>query len=366
MKNTQRAARLRAGLMSIVLLGAAGLAGEATAQLDSTGGGRGNRIEGKTKFLPLPYLDYSRSLGGAIGAIPMLMFNPVDKDKVSPSSIVGAFGMYTENDTWLGLGFTKLFFKEDTWRITAAGGTGSVNFQFFLKDPLPIEVPYNTAADFALARLERRIWSDLFLGVSYTYTKYDTTTDEVPGTLTNTLHGLGANASFDRRSSVWYPRSGFYTEAKYRTYPGGLGNEFESDVLELEYNHYLPFTEDRDVLALRAYVGAGLGDLTFNQQFIVSGSDIRGYTQGEYRGNSMLAAQAEYRWNLWGRFGLVGFAGVATVFESFNEDDNGKLLPGVGAGFRFTAEKRTNMNIGLDVAAGNGDWGIYFRLGEAF
>ena len=69
---------------------------------------------------------------------------------------------------------------------------------------------------------------------------------------------------------------------------------------------------DRDVIAARGVVGLGLGDLTCNQQFIVGGrQDIRGYTQGEFRGNYMVAVQGEYRWNLATRWGLVGFLGVA-------------------------------------------------------
>ena len=54
------------------------------------------------------------------------------------------------------------------------------------------------------------------------------------------------------------------------------------------------------------------------------------------------------------------------MFEAINESDDGKLLPAVGAGFRFTAFPDNHMNVGLDAAVGDGDWGIYFRIGEAF
>jgi outer membrane translocation and assembly module TamA len=110
----------------------------------------------------------------------------------------------------------------------------------------------------------------------------------------------------------------------------------------------------------------GLGELDFNQQFIVKDKDIRGYTQGGYRGNYLLSLQGEYRWNFHPRWGAVGFAGVATVFKAINESDNGKLLPGIGSGIRFRAFPETNFSVGLDVAAGIDDWGIYFQIGEAF
>lgn len=45
---------------------------------------------------------------------------------------------------------------------------------------------------------------------------------------------------------------------------------------------------------------------------------------------------------------------------------NGKILHGVGDGFRFVISEETHINVGLDVAKGSGDWGIYFRIGESF
>ena len=57
---------------------------------------------------------------------------------------------------------------------------------------------------------------------------------------------------------------------------------------------------------------------------------------------------------------------MATVFEAINEKDSGKLLPGVGTGFRVTVDEETKMNVGMEIAVGLDDWGIYFRLGESF
>lgn len=62
----------------------------------------------------------------------------------------------------------------------------------------------------------------------------------------------------------------------------------------------------------------------------------------------------------------IGFAGVATVFRSINESDNGNPAPGIGTGIRFRVFPETNFSVGLDVAAGREDWGLYFQIGEAF
>ena len=76
-------------------------------------GGEGNRIEGRTKFMPLPYINYDRFIGFSVGALPILLYNPVEKDTLSSYSVAGMFTMYTTNDTWFVMGFTALFLDED-------------------------------------------------------------------------------------------------------------------------------------------------------------------------------------------------------------------------------------------------------------
>ncbi len=331
-------------------------------------GGTGHRIEGDFKFMPIPYINYSRSVGFQLGGLPMAMFNPVKNDTISPSSVAGLFGMYTSNDTWMVMGFGRTHLDEDNWRMTMAGGTGSVNFQFFMDSPVNSWIPYNTEMDMFFVQGQRRTYKRLYVGLSYVYLNFKTTLEPIPDdAFLATLNGVGFDLALDHRSSVFYPRAGFESTIQYFTFPSAFGNESESDKIEFDWNHFHGLRDDRDVLAGRFFAGLGIGDLTFNQQFIVGRrADIRGYTQGEYRGNYLLALQGEYRWNFHPRIGAVGFAGVATVFESINPDYDGKLLPGIGCGFRYTMDTETNMNVGMDIAAGDGDWGIYFRIGEAF
>jgi outer membrane protein assembly factor BamA len=316
--------------------------------------------------MPLPYVSYNRSLGWTLGALPMVMFNPVAQDTVSPSSIAGLLAMYTTNDSWFGFGFSQMFFAEDTWRAIAAGGKGSINFQFYLDNPIDLWVPYNTSADFVFVEVQRRIVGKVYGGVNYVYMHLRNTTELSPQSMTTTLNGLGLKATVDTRSNFYYPRNGFYTNVEYTTYPSAFGNDEASNTIDLDYNRFWPTRQNRDVVAARAFAGLGIGDVAFNQQYVVGQTDIRGYTQGRHRGNYLLAVQGEYRWNFYKRWGAVGFAGLATLFDAINDSDNGRILPGIGAGLRFTAFTDNNMNVGIDVATGDGDWGVYFRIGEAY
>jgi outer membrane protein assembly factor BamA len=330
------------------------------------GGGDSKRIDGKVKFIPIPYLNYDRSMGFTVGAVPMLMFNPSEKDTISPSSLIGGVATYATSKTWFLMGFGMFYLSEDRWRITTAAGTGTVFFQFYLDNPAIGWIPYESDATFAMVKVERRIYDKLYGGLRYMYADVITSTENLPITDTMTLHGIGLNLSMDKRSNPYFPRSGYYTTLKYNDFPEWIGNEVASQKIEFDYNHYFSVRTDKDVVAARFYTGVGLGDLSFNQQFIVKSPDIRGYTQGAYRGDQMLSLQGEYRWNFHKRWGAVGFAGVASVFNAINDSDNGKLLPAIGTGIRFRAFQETNMSVGLDVAAGIDDWGMYFQIGEAF
>ena len=329
-------------------------------------GGGGNRIEGKVKFMPIPYINYDRSIGLTLGALPMLMFNPVDRDTLSPSSVAGAMGMWTTNGTWFGVAFTKLHLKEDNWRLTAAGGLGAINFQFYLDNPVDMWIPYTTEANFLVFKAERRVYRRIYAGASYSYVDFLTSTENLPIEQRTILNGLGLSLSIDQRNVIYYPSRGFISNINYNTYPDFLGNDAPSNKVEVDHNHYFSARNRKDVVAGRFYSGLGIGDLTFNQQFIVGRTDIRGYSQGAFRGNYQLAVQGEYRWNFHERLGLVGFLGVATIFDGVNESDNGRLLPGIGSGFRVTIQEDTQFKVGMDIAAGINDWSIEFRIGEAF
>lgn len=328
------------------------------AQLGGT-----DRIEGKFKFLPIPFVDYNNSYGVTVGAFPIGMYNPVAKDTISPSSIGGFGATYSENGTWYVLGFGMNYLKEDTWRTTYAFGWANDRFQYYAPSPVNKYIPYQTAARFGYLDVQKRVWSDLFVGVNYLYTQFHTTS--VEGERKNELNGIGMEAIWDRRSNVTYPLGGYQSSVYFLTYPSAF-NTITSNQIILEHNHYFLMPNERDVLAGRFYGGFAVGSVDFNQQFVVGETDIRGYAKGKYRGNHMLAAQMEYRWNPFKRVGGVAFAGVATVFESLNPDYNGLLLPGAGVGFRYTYEKDTHSNVGFDVAVGKDDWSFNITLSEAF
>jgi len=319
-------------------------------------------------FAPIPYLNYSRTGGFGFGAVPMIMYPVNKKDTLSPDSLSGLVGFYTTEGNYAGIFFQRFYLAEDNWRVQAAGGFGSQGFQFIpeIGDIGNDFIEYTTNGKFLLVGFQRRIYKQIYGGINYVFIEVDTEF-EVPGfARAEQFNQLMFKLSRDKRSSVYYPETGSLANLTWKTTPEWMGNDTATDKLDLDYNHYWSTNQKQDVIAARALIGIGISDLVFEQKYIVGGEDLRGYTQGEYRGDNLVAVQGEYRWNLWKRMGLVGFAGVASTWTSGVDNDEALFLPSIGAGYRFTAIKKNHFNVGIDAAVGKGDWGVYFRIGEAF
>lgn len=322
----------------------------------------------KFKFIPVPYIDFNRSLGFSLGAVPLAMYYMSKKDTISPASVSGAVGFYSTTDSWFVVQFNQWYLKEDKYRVKLAGGAGNINFQFFLDHPIsPGYIDYNTTAEFFMIEVQRKVYKKLYLGLNYVTSKVNTQFDinNAP-TQIDRFYGIGAVASLDTRNNVYYPNKGFISDINYSSFPEEFGNKYVSQKIEVDYNLFIGFEDTKNVLANRLYAGFGLGELNFNQQFVVGRTDIRGYSLGKYRGDQIIAVQSEYRYNPFNKLGFVGFGGLATIFGAVNPDDNGLILPGVGVGVRYTVFEENHMNVGMDIAVGKGDWGFYFKIGEAF
>jgi hypothetical protein len=322
----------------------------------------------------VPIIDYDPTFSVNLGVVAQAFYKLSPADTISPSSSTGVLGMYTFNGTYFLGAFQKFHIAEDRWRILLAGGFGSVNFQYWQE--LPIVggsfIGFNTEATFAAARAERKIFDHLYAGVSAVYASTQTAyelPDWVPDSLRSeevNMHNFGYQLTYDRRDHQYNPYRGYHLIFKHSIFPEWLngGSTFHS--FAITYNHYYPIRSERHILATRFSANISAGEVPFTGQHVVGQDDIRGYTSGKYRDNQVYALQAEYRWNFYRRFGAVGFFGLATATEKLGSILDNELLPGGGIGFRYLMLPDERINIGLDLAFGKEDWGLYFRIGEAF
>ena len=320
------------------------------------------------KFAAVPIINYDPALGLNTAALVNTFFKVNPTDTISPLSMAGAMVGYTSNKSWYWALYTKLYFDEDNCRATVAYGDASVNFQFYDEVSAGGFIDFNSLHDFFLFEMQRRVYKRWYLGLKYVNQKTTTTYDieeETGDPEQQNMTNLGLVVSHDTRDFIYNPHSGDYLNFKTGHYRDAWGSDFKYDKYEFDFTKFIELSVD-EVLAARLTALVATGDVPFEGQYVVGRDDIRGYTNGKHRAEQVYNIQAEYRWNFYKKFGMVAFGGIATAVDSPGEIKFKDLLPGAGVGLRYMAIPSEKINIGMDVAVGQDDWGLYFRIAETF
>ena len=204
---------------------------------------------------------------------------------------------------------------------------------------------------------------------------YQYSTGRTFSTTTYTTSGIKFNAIADTRDHIINTYKGYLLSLSARINPSLFKNSQASVVLTYDARYYLPLSREkfRKILAFWStgnFITSGnipylalpaIGWDAYNR----SG---RGYVQGRIRGLNLLYNEIEFRFPI-SRSGF--FSGVAFINSTQASSDSQKLFDGValgtGMGLRMLMDKRTRVNVTLDVGYGmDGSWGIYLYLQETF
>jgi hypothetical protein len=202
--------------------------------------------------------------------------------------------------------------------------------------------------------------------------------------------GLGLNLIWDSRDYILSSSSGSFINLSAIYYGSYLGSKYDYYTISMDARTYLN-PVGRQTLALRGLVnfrGTSEESLPLRGLSKVGGSNLlRGYFNGTFQNNNLIALETEYRipfwkegnlgpiYHYWKRLAMTVFASGAQVFGP-NESLNASTFNfAVGAGLRilFNEQSRTYLRIdyafGLTPNAGgpgNSQRGLYFTFGEAF
>jgi outer membrane protein assembly factor BamA len=321
----------------------------------------------KVNLAAVPMINYDPSFELNMAALVNAFFRVSLTDTISPLSMAGAIVGYTTNKTWYWALYAKLYLNKDNYRVTIGYGDASVNFQYY--DDIGGDfIDYNSLHDLFFFEMQRRVYKRWYLGLKYvhqiTQTKHDIP-DLTDDPEKKNMSNLGFVVSHDTRDFIYNPLHGDYMNFKTGHYREAWGSEHIFNKYEFDFTKFFNIS-DYKVVAGRITALIATGDVPFEGQYVVGREDIRGYTDGKHRANQVYDIQGEYRWNFYKKWGMVAFGGVATAVDSPSEISWSDLLPAVGVGLRFMAIPSEKINIGVDVAVGKEDWGIYFRIGEVF
>lgn len=188
-------------------------------------------------------------------------------------------------------------------------------------------------------------------GTAKRFASSDTTYPSVTGMRQQTdfLQG-GVFAQYDYRDIPGGPRNGGNYLARY-TYNKDVDLHLHTHrMLELEAQQYIPFFNNRRVIALRGrseltYKNPGQ-TLPFYMQPTLGGAyDLRGFRPFRFYGDNMIVFNAEYRYEIFSGLDMAVFGDTGKVFQSKREWNLHDMEGAYGIGMRFNARDAVFMRI---------------------
>ena len=181
--------------------------------------------------------------------------------------------------------------------------------------------------------------------------------------------GLGAVFQYDSRDVPVNAWQGAFVELSATFFGNYFGGQNNYQVYEFDLRKYMQVKRPGMTLAFQLRGRFAMNDVPYGEMSQPGTPfDLRGYTWGRYRHESMLIALAEYRHMFlkangeMSPHGVVFWGGAGTLGDSVADFSN--WLPNVGVGYRFQVQPR--MNLRIDIGIGTESQGFYFNFNEAF
>lgn len=339
-----------------------------------------NNRKPRGAFVVAPLPISSPAIGS--GVIPVVGYIfPLSKgDKISPPSVLGAAGLFTDNGSRAFAVAGELFLRRDTYRLTASFFQGNLNYNLYgigaVSGNAGVKLPLKQDGAAFLGEFLRHVTRKFFVGPRFlsghsliTVRGEATTTVSSPKDLglRTTLTSLGVAVNRDTRPNRFYPTTGTVFNFTADFFAHGLGSKYSFQSYRVMFNKYGSLSKNQ-VLAYNGFFCATGGDPPFYGNCIYgTRNELRGYEAGRYLDRYMIATQLEYRLVLPKRFGLVAFGGLGGVAPGAREFvRSSSFLPAGGAGLRFMLSKAYHVNLRADIAVGKNEHTFSMGVNEAF
>ena len=323
---------------------------------------------------PIPISNPTIGSGLSVMLMPFYHLGPQ-----SPLSNTAVAAGITSSGSW-GVGVaqsTRL--RGDKLRLDGFIGYADLRYRFYGAGAdagtTGTSVPVIQKATAFAPELLLQVAQRTFVGLRYRGVRVETALESgslppaiaavLPGSITITSSGFGPRATLDTRDNDMSPSAGVLIDLRANFAEEAFGSDFTYQTYELSGNTYR--RAGLGVVALRASA-CQASDRTplFDLCLFGANNDLRGYEVGRYRDRAMIAAQAEYRFPVAGRWGGVVFGGWGKVARSFSDMGEEPDLPSIGFGVRWLAAEKARVNLSLDVARGRDDTSFYVYVKESF
>ena len=332
---------------------------------------------GEFVIAPMPMVN--PTLENGLSLVAGYLYRLDVDDRTTPPSATGVGGFKTSNDSWAAGVLQSLHLGHDRFRLLGVVAYSDINYDFFgigqSAGNSGISIALNQAGSVAMLEGLVRVAPRWFAGARYQILKMTVGTGSVTLPDGPTLPPLDANLrtaslgprlEYDSRDNAFYPRHGMQVQGIANLYGKGVGGQRSYQVYDGWVNRYHA-VGSRHVIAWHVGACGTDGPVPFYDLCLLGKNrDLRGYTAGQYRDRAMVAAQAEWRSEVWWRFGAAAFVGGGEVARDFGSLTWTDVLPGSGVGLRFTLAKRNHVNLRVDYAWGKDSTALYVGVAEAF
>ncbi len=174
---------------------------------------------------------------------------------------------------------------------------------------------------------------------------------------------LTLSLTSDTRDYYMNPTKGIYWRASAETAGGLLGGSYTFSKYQGEGSVYKEVRPNQ-VLAVRLSGGTSTGGLPPHEQYRIGGAEtLRGYNYGEFCGDSMFLANAEYRFRILKGLQGVVFVDTGSIWLKDEESNQGGFSTGAGLGVRV--ETPIGM-LRIDYGIGKQGGQAYLSFGQMF
>ena len=288
-----------------------------------------------------------------------------------PASFTGAAVGYTHNESFFAGVMQQNYWAEDKWRFNGVAGYADFKFELIPpEDDSEEEVPaWLVKGGIFQAGFSRRLRGDWYAGLSARYLdiqqKLEFTSEFPDFNLQSEISspGIGLNLEYDTRDTPSNAYSGrrFEVKAIFAGQSQKEAGNYQGYYARFRSYHQLM---KNFVFALDLNGCAKSGQIPL---WDTCRLNLRGFPLTDYLSLQSFSAQAEARWQVYKRWGLVAFAGAGRVKDSFASHGEGETIPSYGVGLRFMVLESQRINVRVDYArSDNGSEAWYLGVTEAF
>lgn len=183
------------------------------------------------------------------------------------------------------------------------------------------------------------------------------------------VSGFGLSVNWDSRDNTFASTKGEYIDLKVNFYKNFLLSDynFNSYVLDGRKFYSIHFLDTVHVIALNFVTRLSKGNVPFYMLSTFGGDKImRGFYEGRFRDKNMTALQAEYRFPVIWRFGLVVFGNTGQVSSDISHFSISGMKFGYGIGIRFLVIPKERIGGRIDVGFSKYGSQFYLSFSEAF